>query len=95
MVWVWLQRDNLVLDAALSLEPVPGRPYEEEMTMHDLKVEPRLAASILLVRDHPEFQVLMVKRHHQIDFVSRALVFPGGKTHAGDADPEWEGHASG
>jgi 8-oxo-dGTP pyrophosphatase MutT (NUDIX family) len=32
----------------------------------------------------PEFEVLMVKRHHQIDFASGALVFPGGKTHAGD-----------
>jgi 8-oxo-dGTP pyrophosphatase MutT (NUDIX family) len=48
------------------------------------------AATILLLRDDPEFQVLMVKRHHQIDFASGALVFPGGKTHAGDADPAWE-----
>jgi 8-oxo-dGTP pyrophosphatase MutT (NUDIX family) len=48
------------------------------------------AATILLVRDAPEFEVLMVKRHHQIDFASGALVFPGGKTHAGDHDPAWE-----
>ena len=47
------------------------------------------AATILLVRDDPAFEVLMVKRHHQIDFVPGALVFPGGKTHAGDHDPEW------
>ena len=33
----------------------------------------------------------MVKRHHQIDFASGALVFPGGKTHLGDHDPAWEG----
>ena len=50
------------------------------------------AATILLVRDHPEFQVLMVKRHHQIDFAGGALVFPGGKTHAGDHDPKWVEH---
>ena len=50
------------------------------------------AATILLVRDHPEFQVLMVKRHHQIDFAGGALVFPGGKTHAGDHDPAWTQH---
>ncbi len=50
------------------------------------------AATILLVRDAPEFQVLMVKRHHQIDFAGGALVFPGGKTHAGDGDPAWETH---
>jgi len=48
------------------------------------------AATILLVRDDPAFEVLMVKRHHQIDFAAGALVFPGGKTHAGDADPAWE-----
>ena len=48
------------------------------------------AATILLVRDAPAFEVLMVKRHHQIDFASGALVFPGGKTHAGDHDPDWE-----
>ena len=50
------------------------------------------AATTLLVRDHPEFQVLMVKRHHQIDFAGGALVFPGGKTHAGDHDPAWIDH---
>ena len=43
------------------------------------------AATILLVRDEPEFQVLMVKRHHQIDFASGALVFPGGKPHSEDS----------
>jgi len=48
------------------------------------------AATILLVRDDPVFEVLMVKRHHQIDFASGALVFPGGKTHAGDHDGAWE-----
>ena len=49
----------------------------------------RPAATILLVRDEPEFEVLMVKRHHQIDFASGALVFPGGKTDPGDHDPAW------
>jgi 8-oxo-dGTP pyrophosphatase MutT (NUDIX family) len=37
----------------------------------------------------------MVKRHHQIDFASGALVFPGGKTHAGDHDPAWVEHCIG
>ena len=53
------------------------------------------AATILLLRDAPEFQVLMVKRHQQIDFTSGALVFPGGKLHQGDADPAWVKHCSG
>jgi 8-oxo-dGTP pyrophosphatase MutT (NUDIX family) len=48
------------------------------------------AATILVLRDDPEFEVLMVQRHHQIEFASGALVFPGGKTHAGDHDPAWE-----
>lgn len=50
---------------------------------------PRPAATILLVRDKPAFEVLMVKRHHQIDFASGALVFPGGKTEDQDRDPAW------
>ncbi len=53
------------------------------------------AATILLLRDAPSFEVLMVKRHHQIDFAAGALVFPGGKTHASDHDPAWEFHGLG
>lgn len=53
------------------------------------------AATILLLRDEPAFEVLMVKRHHQIDFASGALVFPGGKIHAGDHDGAWEGRTLG
>ena len=56
---------------------------------------PRVSATILLLRDHPAFEVLMVKRHHQIDFASGALVFPGGKTHAGDEDAAWADHCTG
>src|SRR5262249_19227610 len=45
------------------------------------------AATILMVREPAEgLEVFMVKRHHQIDFVAGALVFPGGKVHAGDRD---------
>ena len=46
------------------------------------------AATIMLVRDGADGQeVFMVVRHHQIDFASGALVFPGGKLDAGDRDP--------
>ncbi len=58
-------------------------------------VTPVPAATILLVRDEPAFEVLMVLRHHQIDFASGALVFPGGKTHAGDHDARWSARISG
>jgi 8-oxo-dGTP pyrophosphatase MutT (NUDIX family) len=45
------------------------------------------AATILLLRDAPGgLEVFMVKRHHQIDFVAGALVFPGGKVEKSDAD---------
>jgi 8-oxo-dGTP pyrophosphatase MutT (NUDIX family) len=63
--------------------------------MSDTTVTALPAATILLVRDAPAFEVLMVKRHHQIDFASGALVFPGGKTHAGDHDPDWEARSLG
>jgi len=63
---------------SLRRKPMPSEP-----------VPIRPAATIMLVRDEPAFQVLMVKRHHQIDFASGALVFPGGKTHAGDHDAAW------
>lgn len=51
------------------------------------------AATILLLRDDPEFEVLMVKRHHQIDFASGALVFPGGKSHERDHTDAWSQYA--
>jgi len=53
------------------------------------------AATILLVRDAPGLEVLMVQRHHQIDFVPGALVFPGGKTAPGDSEAAWAGHCDG
>ena len=59
----------------------------------DSEIKP--AATILILRDDPVFEVLMVKRHHQIDFASGALVFPGGKTHSGDDDPAWADHILG
>jgi 8-oxo-dGTP pyrophosphatase MutT (NUDIX family) len=54
------------------------------------------AATILLVRDAPEgLEVFMVKRHHQIDFVSGALVFPGGKVHPDDTEADLGAFADG
>ncbi len=54
------------------------------------------AATVLLVRDcdkEPDkLEVFMVVRHHQIDFASGALVFPGGKVDDADFNPELENH---
>ena len=59
------------------------------MKPHDGEtVAPKLAATVLLVRDGPEgLQVFMVVRHQKIDFASGALVFPGGKVDP----PDWDG----
>lgn len=57
---------------------------------------PVLAATILIARDGAEgMEVFMVKRHHQIDFVAGALVFPGGKTSAGDREAALAEYADG
>jgi 8-oxo-dGTP pyrophosphatase MutT (NUDIX family) len=50
----------------------------------------------LLIRNAASgLEVFMVKRHHQIDFASGALVFPGGKVDALDRDPALRAHADG
>jgi len=57
-------------------------------------VAPRLASTVLLLRDATlprEVEVFMMVRHHQIEFNSGALVFPGGSVDNNDkeiaADP--------
>jgi 8-oxo-dGTP pyrophosphatase MutT (NUDIX family) len=57
---------------------------------------PLPSATILMLRDGASgVEVFMVKRHHQIDFASGALVFPGGKVDAHDRDPALRDHADG
>ncbi|MEM5517662.1 NUDIX hydrolase [Henriciella sp. AS95] len=51
--------------------------------------DPLLSSTILLLRDEPGLQVLMVKRHYQIDFAAGALVFPGGKANEEDTSDDW------
>lgn len=54
------------------------------------------AATIMLLRDGADgLEVFMVKRHHQIDFVAGALVFPGGKLEKGDSDAALERYFDG
>lgn len=53
-----------------------------------IPVAPRLAATVLLVRDgEAGLEVFMLERHQKSDFAEGALVFPGGKTEAADGDP--------
>lgn len=54
------------------------------------EILPRPAATALILRDRPGgLEVFMVVRHHQIEFASGALVFPGGKVDAEDASADW------
>ncbi|MEW6642898.1 MAG: NUDIX hydrolase [Pseudomonadota bacterium] len=47
----------------------------------------RLAATMLLLREGAAgMEIFMVVRHHEIDFASGALVFPGGSAEPGDFD---------
>ena len=60
------------------------------------RTKPRLAATILLLRDGAErLEVFMVERHHQIDFATGALVFPGGKVEASDSGEAMRPHCDG
>ncbi|MEH6404950.1 MAG: hypothetical protein V7750_16350 [Sneathiella sp.] len=58
------------------------------MTKEPAPLKP--AATVLLIRDKKTeidaLEVFMVVRHHQIDFASGALVFPGGKVDEADSD---------
>ena len=63
--------------------------------MSTAPAEPRLSATVLLIRDRAEMEVLMVARHYEIDFAAGALVFPGGKANSEDSQPEWEDHIDG
>src|SRR5512140_3857485 len=49
----------------------------------------RPASTVLLLRDSAiarEIEVFMMVRHHQIEFNSGALVFPGGSVDKGDQE---------
>ena len=39
----------------------------------------KAASTVMLIREAEQLEVLMVRRHHKIDFMSGAMVFPGGK----------------
>jgi 8-oxo-dGTP pyrophosphatase MutT (NUDIX family) len=54
------------------------------------------SATILMLREGTDgMEVFMVVRHHEIDFASGALVFPGGKVDQPDFDPGLGAHLDG
>jgi 8-oxo-dGTP pyrophosphatase MutT (NUDIX family) len=56
---------------------------------------PKPAATVLIVRDAPALEVLMVRRSAGMAFGASAWVFPGGKVAAADADPAWDSLSGG
>lgn len=53
------------------------------------------AATILLLRNTPGLEVLMIERHADIGFAGGALVFPGGKIETADSSLDWLEHCDG
>ena len=53
------------------------------------------AATVILLRDQPQFEALMIARAERSSFAGGALVFPGGRVDPGDGDPLWSDYATG
>lgn len=51
---------------------------------------PKPASTVLIVRDAPALEVLMVRRSAGMAFGASAWVFPGGKVAPADSDPAWD-----
>ncbi len=60
-----------------------------------MTAEVQPAATILLLRDKPAFEVLLIERHADIGFAGGALVFPGGRVDRADHDPGWAAYCDG
>lgn len=57
-------------------------------------VEPRAAATLVLLRDAPRgMEVLLTERPRELRFMGGAIVFPGGAVAHADLDPRWEAAA--
>ncbi len=53
------------------------------------------AATVLLLRDEPSFEVLMIERHADMAFAGGALVFPGGRIDDADSGAGWRARCAG
>ena len=49
----------------------------------------RPAATVLIVDDRPDLQVVMMRRSATSSFVADHTVFPGGRVEDSDSDPAW------
>ena len=55
----------------------------------------RLAATVVIVDDRPDLQVMMLRRRARSEFVGGMMVFPGGGLDEEDADPRVYGRVRG
>ncbi|MDQ3645900.1 MAG: MBL fold metallo-hydrolase [Actinomycetota bacterium] len=61
------------------------------MDANDLGLEPRPAATLVILRDGPGgLEVLVTTRPKHLRFMGGAVVFPGGAVASADRDPRWE-----
>ncbi|WP_158280173.1 NUDIX domain-containing protein [Azospirillum sp. TSH100] len=59
-------------------------------TIPESPVQPRPAATLILLRDGPEgLELLVMERHAGLRFAPGATVFPGGRLEEADHDPHW------
>jgi 8-oxo-dGTP pyrophosphatase MutT (NUDIX family) len=73
---------------------MPQQPIESQKSTPLAPVTPRPAATVVILRDGTAgLEAFMVVRHHEIDFASGALVFPGGKVDTPDGDSFWQDRA--
>jgi 8-oxo-dGTP pyrophosphatase MutT (NUDIX family) len=67
-----------------------------DLDINRAAVEPRLAATLVVVRDGATgLEIFCVERHPKSGFLGGAIVFPGGKVDPDDASGEWDGAVSG
>jgi 8-oxo-dGTP pyrophosphatase MutT (NUDIX family) len=57
-----------------------------DLDPHAIAVKP--AATVLIVDDRPDLQVMMLRRRARSEFVGGMMVFPGGGLDDDDADPQ-------
>jgi 8-oxo-dGTP pyrophosphatase MutT (NUDIX family) len=73
-------------DFVIPFENLPDKFAESVRTPPDTPVEPRPAATIVLLRDEGSgLQLLLMRRNRQAGFVPGAYVFPGGRVDASDS----------
>jgi 8-oxo-dGTP pyrophosphatase MutT (NUDIX family) len=69
----------------MTENPAPDKSQDNSQAKPE--VAARLASTMLLLRERAGgMEIFMVVRHHEIDFASGALVFPGGSVDPGDRD---------